>query len=374
MTKLSLVFHSQRRGSTAFGDAIDRVLDASEHVRIVSPYLGLAVLDPIAKGRSFQLITDLDACFEGNPDRGLVRFFERHIASVRNLPLVHAKVVLGERSALMGSANLTESGFCRRFEMSCLLFDTEHLAELRRWFDWLWQNAAELEPATLKRYVEQSRSRQTRLAAADLVKPKPRGKGAGGRLPVVWAQIPAAKSAEGVALGGDETDERKALSAKIRKFTGSRAEAERVLDLLAEVLRVAGLERDDPRLHLNYTDDVGVFIGQRAVAWCKKGLSCFILDDVDLAKKTARRFSGAYEIFTDRGRPDLPLLRVPMKDLSRLSAGVFESWHRGIRKQVEKASRGKMLSGFLRYKKPFLYDVLVDDALRESVLDLAFPA
>ena len=112
---ITLVFHPIDRAdppSTAFMDAARAVLSASEGpLRLVGPYLGHAVLDALIRGRRFRLVTDLDACFGVRADPALVALLEANLSSVRDLDAVHAKVLLSDGAALMGSANFTSPGF-----------------------------------------------------------------------------------------------------------------------------------------------------------------------------------------------------------------------------------------------------------------------
>lgn len=165
---VELVFHPVRTESDglpsdAFAAAIMGVLDAAlGEICLVSPYLSHNVLLSIVAERSFRLVTDLDACFEGNVDAELVAFLSTNVDRVHDLPGVHAKVVLNDGAALVGSANLTGQGLGARDELSCLIREPMLVEKLQQWFEDLFGVAT---PVDLLR-IETAANRGRLLAGA----------------------------------------------------------------------------------------------------------------------------------------------------------------------------------------------------------------
>jgi hypothetical protein len=149
---IDLVFHPVRTSACAsntFATAVKSVLDAApgEEVCLVSPYLAHSILVQIVAGRSFRLVTDLDACFEGGVDDDLITFLSANVGRIHDLPRVHAKVVLNRAAALVGSANLTKQGLGERDEMGCLIRDSLLVEQLQIWFEDLCDVAKPVHPA-----------------------------------------------------------------------------------------------------------------------------------------------------------------------------------------------------------------------------------
>lgn len=380
----SLVFHPVPRmpGSTAFADAVKVVLDATPgELRLVSPYLHGGILGPIIRGRPFRLVTDLDACFGGPVDESLVDAMSRHACQIRHLERVHAKVVLGASKALVGSANLTTSGFSDRFEMACLLHDEGVVRELHMWFESLWGIGRPID-------TEQVRASAARGASAresqggdhpQAWHPTPGG-GAGGSLgwmkvrhplappPAPFGEVEPPHDASFAA----ELDE---LARQLARHVVSRRDARAVLDRLAAALDATGLGMDDPRLHLKFGGrHIAITVNQRDVAWIerRRGGTVFgmILDDFAIARDAAGLLRGAWtDEFRRNKAADAPSLRVPIAELDRIPRAVLESWVRGIQREVPRGSR----SSYVKHKRPSLYRILRDGHLRQEVMGLAFP-
>jgi len=93
----------------AFASALARIRGQSEQISLTSPYLSFKVVEPLVRGRSFRLLTDLGQCLERRVNPKLAEFLLEHHEHIRSLGGLHAKVVLGAHEGLLGSANLTET-------------------------------------------------------------------------------------------------------------------------------------------------------------------------------------------------------------------------------------------------------------------------
>jgi phosphatidylserine/phosphatidylglycerophosphate/cardiolipin synthase-like enzyme len=94
-------------------------------VLVACPYITLEYLEPVlGSASSWRLLTDVEAWLGnyGTNERNTIREFIAHyhdrIHDVRNL---HAKAVVGETGALVGSANLTWTGLQGRDELGVRL-------------------------------------------------------------------------------------------------------------------------------------------------------------------------------------------------------------------------------------------------------------
>ena len=139
-----LVYHdlSNTPGlSSPFDEAILKV-SAFGTVSIVSPYIGVDYLQRIIHvSEAWRLISDVEAWLSSLSIRARPKawqFIRENLDRIHHCPAIHAKVVVGQGLAMLGSANLTNAGILGRTEMGILIDDPELVAELNRWFDTLW--------------------------------------------------------------------------------------------------------------------------------------------------------------------------------------------------------------------------------------------
>ena len=142
-----LVYHSLAVPSadSPFDIAIVQIAQQGS-VKVVSPFIGISYLERVlALADDWVLISDVEAWLSSLSIRARPRawqFIRENKDRIHHYPAIHAKTVIGEDLALLGSANLTNTGILGRTEMGILLDDPEQIAELHTWFDGLWQQTA----------------------------------------------------------------------------------------------------------------------------------------------------------------------------------------------------------------------------------------
>lgn len=134
-------------GVSPFDAAIVSIARA-DHVRLACPYISLAYLSRVTSlSASWRLLTDIEECLrsQNRTQRKKVHaFLVSNRSAVRHYPQLHAKVVIGSRAAMMGSAIFTDLGILRRAEVSAHLEDEPQVQELAAWFEAHWSKAYEL--------------------------------------------------------------------------------------------------------------------------------------------------------------------------------------------------------------------------------------
>jgi hypothetical protein len=145
-----LLYHRPRQfGAVSPFD--EAVLEAAGcgPLRIACPYIGVGyLLRALASSEDWRLISDVQEWMTVLPRRARPmawQFIREHGDRIHHYQDLHAKVVIGGRAAMMGSANLTRRGILGRAEMGMLLDDPAYIAELAEWFDSLWEETAPLE-------------------------------------------------------------------------------------------------------------------------------------------------------------------------------------------------------------------------------------
>ena len=110
---------------------------------IVCPYIGLGYINRLLNlSSNWKIITDVEEWIyshQSNIQRDLIKdFIKSNSDRIKHISLIHAKVIITDNKAFVGSANLTESGICERIEMSVSFDDQDKIKELKDWFDSLW--------------------------------------------------------------------------------------------------------------------------------------------------------------------------------------------------------------------------------------------
>lgn len=142
----TLLYHASRGTDVSpFDEAVLQVA-RSGAVRIVSPYIGVAYLERIIRvSPEWRLVSDVQEWLASLSTQARPRawsFIREHLPLIHHCPALHAKAVVSDCLAMMGSANLTNHGILGRTEMGILLDDPRLVAEMAAWFEDLWHSTA----------------------------------------------------------------------------------------------------------------------------------------------------------------------------------------------------------------------------------------
>lgn len=153
-----LIYHKDDGGASPF-DYCAVNLARGSNLRIACPYLSLKYIKRlVGLADDWKLITDLREWLTSTPARerkSTIAFIRKHEAKIRDNQGIHAKVLLNEKSAMLGSANFTYSGVKKRTEL-CVCFENNNfVAETKRWFEYLWENSCEIDTKELSSLIQQ---------------------------------------------------------------------------------------------------------------------------------------------------------------------------------------------------------------------------
>lgn len=142
----TLLYHTPTgTGVSPFDEAVLQVARSGD-VRIVSPYIGVAYLERIiGVSPKWRLVSDVQEWLASLSTQARPRawaFIRENLPLIHHCPALHAKAVISDCFAMMGSANLTNHGILGRTEMGILLDDTRTVGELGAWFEDLWHSTA----------------------------------------------------------------------------------------------------------------------------------------------------------------------------------------------------------------------------------------
>ncbi len=154
-----LIYHPIE-ASTTVSPIDEAIMDmvTSKPIKIACPYLARTPLQRmIDQSAKWQLLTDIEELLrsQGQSDREwFVQFLTNNKNHVRHCRRLHAKVIVAQPQALVGSANFTLSGLNRRAEMSVLLSDQKSVDELETWFDDLWSHCSQIEVEAIANFAD----------------------------------------------------------------------------------------------------------------------------------------------------------------------------------------------------------------------------
>jgi hypothetical protein len=145
-----LIYHPLNESANSVSQIDTTIIEmvTSRSIKIACPYLGREPLERIVdQCTDWKLLTDVEELLrsQGLANRDwFVEFLVDNTECVRHCKSLHAKVILAEQQALVGSANFTLRGLTERAEMSVLLSDPKTVDELNEWFDELWSRCSQV--------------------------------------------------------------------------------------------------------------------------------------------------------------------------------------------------------------------------------------
>ncbi|ESP86871.1 phospholipase D-like domain-containing protein [Candidatus Halobonum tyrrellensis] len=320
------------RSESPFWNATTELTNQTEALRIVCPYLAPRYIKKITEDAcDWQLVTDLQAwtrVYGSTKETEIMEFVHTHSAQIRHYPGVHAKAVIGDSTAVFGSANLTRNGMTERQELGIRLRDRNAITDLHEWFDALWDRGSKIDPET---------------ASRDVFPPEEHT-----AVPDSFGRLQRAPSREW---------------------------AESVLDLLATAIDTVALGEDDPRLVTSAAQDNRLVVTVNSRYVCggffdgTPRVGFILADDVGgVDEAREHELSTKYYRFSTRdGRnphwvvfdqlPDDPLLQM-----------IEPAWTTAIERELERGTQ----SQYRRYHNDRVYRLVVDDAYRNAMLDELF--
>ena len=122
----------------------------SSHVRIISPFIKESVIESLLsyKPRKLQVITrfNLADFADRVSDVDALRSLTDANAQVRGVKNLHAKLyVFGSTRTIITSANLTDAGLNRNFELGTVSEDAALVRACQQYFDDLWEKARDIQ-------------------------------------------------------------------------------------------------------------------------------------------------------------------------------------------------------------------------------------
>src|SRR6185503_4664129 len=366
---VTLKYH-QPGGTSGDRSPIDRAICeivSGKHIDIACPYLSLPYLEQIRKqSSSWRLLTDVEQWIISqakNSRSEIYDFITEHSERIHYYPGLHAKVIIAEEKALVGSANFTQEGITRRSEMCVLLGDLKQVSELSTWFNRLWELSAPVDVDELAEFIRRAPSyRGDREVPFSLTSPAPK----------VAARAVVGRDAKRKQVIKHSGEIHDALVDRI-SLAPSRKWIAEYLNLIKELIEFCELEWDDPRLALTLPKKehrLPVNINQRYVLNAafvseKEAVVGFILGGDFVRYHRLQRQSKRYD--PRRGEPtkELPYWwgKYAETPNAALSGEFKQEWINAVRAELRRGKR----SGFRKHHESRIYDAAVDLDYRASL-------
>ncbi len=251
-------------------------LSKGQTVFIVCPYLNLVYLKRIIDiSKNWKLITDINEWVYSlniNQRKEIKKLLLNQKGKIKHISSLHAKVLITEKNAIIGSANLTESGILKKIEMSVLFNEVEKITELLDWFNILWEKGTILSGKKVEaidniKYVKPKKSTIINNIHNELIFQEARMK-----------KIDNGFNYE------DESDNY--LIKGIQKLKNSRAWIESYFNLLDDLIKELHIEKNSHKISFSITNRfrISFIIGNRYIILPQKKAEIRVIMPLEFEK------------------------------------------------------------------------------------------
>jgi hypothetical protein len=370
---IKLIYHdegSSMGGESPFDKAIVDIVK-NKNVCIVCPYIGIDYFDRIIQlATTWHLVTDVEAWMLSNNSKarqGIKNFIMNKFSNIHHYKDIHAKVIVADNMAFIGSSNFTVKGITGRVEMSVLIEEKEQIDELQKWFWDLWDKSAPVYPQELERYVSSIQS----LPSTDLNKSE---KSLTSKAPVINANLVNLGSTDiqiAKILRNNQESHKRLM--ECIKLTLDRNWINNYFDLAKELIEFAGLTSDDPRLVMSITKSgkIPITINQRYVLMPYYNGNVGLIMPLEYDSQNYDIDGVVFEdedyFFTNKIR-EARWLEFERKNKIEFSERIRNYWKQAVLAELE---RGKK-SGFKKFHESVVYGAVMNLSYRNKLFDEAF--
>jgi len=256
-----LIYHveeSSAGGISPFDKTITEIVK-NKNVCIVCPYISVGYLGRITQlANTWHLVTDVEEWIISHSIKqrqNTKNFILDNLSDIHHYKDIHAKVIVADDKAFIGSSNLTAKGIKERVEMSVLIEEKEQVCELQRWFKDLWIGSESVKTQDLEKYVSSIESLPSSGMYRHIASLPSKATSINAKL-VDVEDINIQVS--DILTNNQESHER--LIEWIKKIKSNRAWINDYFDLAREMIDFTELTSDDPMLVTSITKNDGIGI------------------------------------------------------------------------------------------------------------------
>jgi Phosphatidylserine/phosphatidylglycerophosphate/cardiolipin synthases and related enzymes len=370
MHRHKLIYHekeSTKGGISPFDKAIIEIV-RNRAVYIVCPYIGVNYFDRITRlANSWRLVTDVEAWISSQ-DRearqNIKNVILNNSSAIHHYKDIHAKVIVSDDRAFIGSSNFTKTGITERVEMAVFIEEKEQVVELQKWFCDLWAESESVNPQDLEQYV-------TSIPTPEINKPKT-------SLPSKAIPIKASLVDVDIPDIIKSRESRNRLIDCIKKIAPDRAWIDDYFNLAKEIIEFTDLKSDDPRLVMSITRNrkIPISINQRYVLRHERGGGIGLIMPLDYGPQNYDK-DGVIRAFDEGDKKyfyntkwvqEARWLIFERTNKINFSERIKEYWKKAVLAELK---RGKK-SGYKKFHEPIIYEAIMNLSYRSKLFDDAF--
>jgi len=155
---IKLIYHSFKSIHniiSPFDKAIVEIVK-NQDIQMATPYLSLNYINRIISlTKSWRLITDIKQLASSHNKSEFEKiklFISKNNKLIRHINTLHAKVLIGENKAIIGSANFTRNGIIGNIELSVFFDNEPQIFDVKNWFEQLWIASSEINNHNLNSF------------------------------------------------------------------------------------------------------------------------------------------------------------------------------------------------------------------------------
>jgi len=333
-------------------------------------YLCTVYLKSMVGGRkNWRLLTDINewlGILRSEEKRSeAIEFIREHHDRIRSYNRLHAKVVIGNELAMLGSANFPKMGLREREEVAVLIDDSPIIQELQDWFNGIWNRAGLPTNEQLEHHIVQL-SKVERVSVPRL---SSKGKTYTTRPP---------------QLNSLDYAERYKRLIKSVEYAPNHTWINYFFDRVKDVIGITNMEDGDPRLIMAVWKNngyIGLSLNHRWVlsAYYKNvnnkqrkdhaAIGFVVSKHYELPIDTSfASFSHAFS-YKGKNKGNLRYIVAITEDVTAISDELLTEWRKSVRYQAENEKN----SGKKGSHDPLVYRAAIDLDFRKDLLDEAFP-
>ena len=290
-----------------------------------------------------------------------------NLSAIHHYKNIHAKVIISDDKAFIGSSNLTNKGITGRVEMGVLIEEKEQVNELQKWFSGLWAESESVNTQDLEEYVSSIKS----SPAYDEIKKS--NNPLLSKSPSVNANLADIRTDVQDIIKRDKESHQRLIES-IRKIAPDREWINDYFDLAKEIIEFAGLKSDDPRLVMSITKKgkIPITINQRYVLRYERDSGIGLIMPLDYPPQNydKDRVIRAYDdgdekYFYRNGVQEARWIVFERKNKIEFSEAIKDYWKQAVMTELKRSKR----SEFKKYHEPIVYEAVMNFSYRNKLLE-----
>lgn len=338
-------------------------LASGQNLCLVSPYIGLSYLKRLTKiSKTWKLITDFEAWIISHPNKKqrleICDFISDNFDRIKHIADIHAKVLITDNSAFLGSANFTDKGILVRTEMSVSFSEQDKVEELKNWFKSLWTSGTDFTQKQLFDFVKQNENVNPQPKISRLKTPFTKQKRKSNLVPL------------DTFLKTDKDYETELIKA-IKKTKKDKTWLNKYFDLIKEILTELDIEEKSQKITMSVTKDLKmpISIGQRYIV-CPRHRRDAIglilpLEFRDIISDYPTAVINEDYFYDKKGNQEALWIDFESDVIFTDDNFLFAQWKSAAKTELNRT----IYSGYRRTHNPFYYKAAMDFNYRQTIIE-----